>query len=86
MPTKRFEYTVETVNTFGEARCHRSPIRKKMVFGVLHRHDVAATLAEKSFSGPLKTFIQSALGERSLDALLMPFFVEALKHVLRSRP
>ena len=52
---KNFDYTVETNKTFDEAVSAIEAKSKEKGFGVLHIHDVKATLAAKGFDRePLK--------------------------------
>ena len=52
---KNFDYTVETNKTFDEAVSAIEAKSKEKGFGVLHIHDVKATLASKGFDrDPLK--------------------------------
>ena len=52
---ERFDYTVETNKSFDEAVASVEAKSKEKGFGVLHIHDVKATLANKGFdSVPLK--------------------------------
>ncbi len=52
---KEFDYTVETNKSFDEAVSAIEARTKEKGFGVLHIHDVKATLASKGFdSVPLK--------------------------------
>ncbi|MDA8215356.1 MAG: DUF302 domain-containing protein [Nitrospiraceae bacterium] len=52
---ERFDYTVETNKSFDEAVSSIEAKSKEKGFGVLHIHDVKATLASKGFeSVPLK--------------------------------
>ena len=52
---ERFDYTVETRKSFDEAVSAIEAKSKEKGFGVLHIHDVKATLASKGFeSVPLK--------------------------------
>ena len=51
----KFDYTVETSKSFGEAVSAIEAKSKEKGFGVLHIHDVQATLANKGFDKePLK--------------------------------
>lgn len=51
----KFDYTVETSKSFDEAVSAIEAKTKEKGFGVLHIHDVKATLASKGFdSAPLK--------------------------------
>lgn len=52
---EKFDYTVETQKSFDEAVAAIEAKSKEKGFGVLHIHDVKATLASKGFeSAPLK--------------------------------
>ena len=52
---ENFEYTVETEKTFDDAVASVESASKEKGFGVLHVHDVQATLAAKGFDrAPLK--------------------------------
>ena len=52
---EKFDYTVETNKSFDEAVAAIEEKSKEKGFGVLHTHDVKATLAAKGFDrGPLK--------------------------------
>ena len=52
---ERFDYTVETNKSFDEAVASIEAKSKEKGFGVLHIHDVKATLASKGFDRePLK--------------------------------
>jgi len=55
----KFDYTVETDKSFNEAVQYIEAKSKEKGFGVLHIHDVKATLASKGFDRePLKKVIE----------------------------
>jgi uncharacterized protein (DUF302 family) len=86
---EKFEYTVETEKTFDEAVASVEAASKDKGFGVLHIHDVKATLAAKGFERePLKIieicsarFAHDALAKDIRVGLMLPCRITVYTHV-----
>jgi uncharacterized protein (DUF302 family) len=85
---ENFEYTVETEKTFDAAVASVESASKEKGFGVLHVHDVKATLAAKGFDrNPLKIieicnarFANDALAKDIRVGLMLPCRITVYIH------
>jgi len=83
-----FEYTVETEKAFDEAVASVEAASKDKGFGILHIHDVKATLAAKGFErDPLKIieicsarFAHDALAKDIRVGLMLPCRITVYTH------
>jgi uncharacterized protein (DUF302 family) len=85
---ENFEYTVETEKAFDDAVASVESASKEKGFGVLHVHDVKATLAAKGFErNPLKIieicnarFAHEALAKDIRVGLMLPCRITVYTH------